>query len=254
VNTRITLTGTTSRRSSHTITATTTTTTTTTTITTTTTTLSVPSSTSVGSTTTPLTTQTSTSTTLPATSIPTIRTTEEAVLDEIPLIVNANEPVGYGHKWYDFDRIRGTHVEVFATVLYPGHHIYTYFACSTIPGIFRVPPARVQEMYSNTYATSNTDQLVVKGVQEDFLSPKPQSNSTKLSGPKIITPSRHTARKRTPLRRKLASPTDSEVIDLDSANVDLDLDESSEGDGIGDDGDGSDDDALESDKYSNINL
>jgi len=78
--------------------------------------------------------------------------------------------LGYGLQWYQHQSIRQNHLEIYSTILYPGEHIYTYYARTTNTGTFHVPSARVEEMYNRHYGMSSKDMLVVRGVNEDIYS------------------------------------------------------------------------------------
>jgi len=93
--------------------------------------------------------------------------------------------LGYGLQWYQHQSIRQNHLEIYSTILYPGEHIYTYYARTTNTGMFHVPSARVEEMYNRHYGMSSKDMLVVRGVNEDIYSIVAEDDQLRLSKNKL---------------------------------------------------------------------
>lgn len=60
--------------------------------------------------------------------------------------------------WFNHQNLRDNRAEVFTTFLREGVWNYSYSARATTPGIYIVPPAKAEEMYSpETFGRSNTD-------------------------------------------------------------------------------------------------
>ena len=67
------------------------------------------------------------------------------------------------HTWYEHQNMRDERVEAFASYLSAGVHEYTYVARATTPGVFVVPPAKAEEMYSpETFGRSGSEKVIVK--------------------------------------------------------------------------------------------
>ena len=65
--------------------------------------------------------------------------------------------------WYEHQNLRDERVEAFASLLWEGVHEYTYFARATTPGVFVVPPAKAEEMYSpETFGRGKSDRVRVR--------------------------------------------------------------------------------------------
>ena len=65
--------------------------------------------------------------------------------------------------WYDHQNLRDERVEAFSSLLWEGVHEYTYFARATTPGLFVVPPAKAEEMYSpETFGRGKSDRVRVR--------------------------------------------------------------------------------------------
>jgi len=93
-----------------------------------------------------------------------------AVTGEIPKDPKAEETSGkrgrYGYwlrTWYEHQNMRDERVEAFASLLYDGVWDYSYVARATTPGVYVVPPAKAEEMYSpETFGRSGGDKVVVE--------------------------------------------------------------------------------------------
>ncbi|HEY0082283.1 MAG TPA: alpha-2-macroglobulin family protein, partial [Pyrinomonadaceae bacterium] len=65
--------------------------------------------------------------------------------------------------WYEHQNLRDERVEAFASLLWEGEHEYSYFARATTPGLFVVPPAKAEEMYSpETFGRGASDRVRVE--------------------------------------------------------------------------------------------
>jgi uncharacterized protein YfaS (alpha-2-macroglobulin family) len=59
--------------------------------------------------------------------------------------------------------LRDERVEAFTSLLWEGVHEYSYFARATTPGLFVVPPAKAEEMYSpETFGRGASDRVRVE--------------------------------------------------------------------------------------------
>lgn len=65
--------------------------------------------------------------------------------------------------WYEHQNLRDERVEAFTSMLWEGEHEYSYFARATTPGLFIVPPAKAEEMYSpETFGRGQSDRVRVE--------------------------------------------------------------------------------------------
>ncbi|MDQ1590390.1 MAG: alpha-2-macroglobulin [Pyrinomonadaceae bacterium] len=65
--------------------------------------------------------------------------------------------------WYEHQNLRDERVEAFTSLLWEGVHEYSYFARATTPGLFVVPPAKAEEMYSpETFGRGGSDRVRVE--------------------------------------------------------------------------------------------
>jgi hypothetical protein len=65
--------------------------------------------------------------------------------------------------WYEHQNLRDERVEAFASLLWEGAHEYSYYARATTPGLFIVPPAKAEEMYSpETFGRGASDRVRVE--------------------------------------------------------------------------------------------
>lgn len=65
--------------------------------------------------------------------------------------------------WYEHQNLRDDRAEAFTSLLWDGVYEYTYYARATTPGIFIVPPAKAEEMYSpEVFGRSGSDWVIVK--------------------------------------------------------------------------------------------
>jgi hypothetical protein len=69
----------------------------------------------------------------------------------------------WARTWYEHQNMRDERVEAFASLLYDGVWDYSYVARATTPGVFVVPPAKAEEMYSpETFGRSRGDRVIVE--------------------------------------------------------------------------------------------
>jgi len=65
--------------------------------------------------------------------------------------------------WYEHQNMRDERAEAFTSLLWDGVFEYTYVARATTPGIFVVPPAKAEEMYSpEVFGRSGSDRVIVE--------------------------------------------------------------------------------------------
>ncbi len=65
--------------------------------------------------------------------------------------------------WYEHQNMRDQRAEAFASLLWDGVYQYSYIARATTPGIFIVPPAKAEEMYSpEVFGRSASDWVIVE--------------------------------------------------------------------------------------------
>jgi uncharacterized protein YfaS (alpha-2-macroglobulin family) len=65
--------------------------------------------------------------------------------------------------WFQHQNMRNERAEAFASSVWPGQHIYSYFARATTKGHFVVPPAKAEEMYApETFGRGQSDQMIVE--------------------------------------------------------------------------------------------
>jgi uncharacterized protein YfaS (alpha-2-macroglobulin family) len=65
--------------------------------------------------------------------------------------------------WYEHQNLRDERAEAFTSLLWEGVHEYSYFARATTPGLFVVPPAKAEEMYSpETFGRGASDRVRVE--------------------------------------------------------------------------------------------
>jgi alpha-2-macroglobulin len=65
--------------------------------------------------------------------------------------------------WYEHQNLRDERAEAFASLLWEGEHVYSYFVRATTPGLFIVPPAKAEEMYSpETFGRGQSDRVRVE--------------------------------------------------------------------------------------------
>jgi uncharacterized protein YfaS (alpha-2-macroglobulin family) len=65
--------------------------------------------------------------------------------------------------WYEHQNLRDERAEAFTSLLWEGAHEYSYVARATTPGLFVVPPAKAEEMYSpETFGRGHSDLVRVE--------------------------------------------------------------------------------------------
>ncbi|MGB2954458.1 MAG: alpha-2-macroglobulin family protein [Anaerolineales bacterium] len=65
--------------------------------------------------------------------------------------------------WYEHQNMRDERAEAFTSLLWEGVFEYTYVARATTPGVFVVPPAKAEEMYSpEVFGRSGSDIVIVE--------------------------------------------------------------------------------------------
>ena len=65
--------------------------------------------------------------------------------------------------WYEHQNMRDERAEAFTSLLWDGVFEYTYIARATTPGVFVVPPAKAEEMYSpEVFGRSGSDIVIVE--------------------------------------------------------------------------------------------
>jgi uncharacterized protein YfaS (alpha-2-macroglobulin family) len=65
--------------------------------------------------------------------------------------------------WYEHQNMRDERAEAFTSLLWDGVFEYTYIARATTPGVFIVPPAKAEEMYSpEVFGRSGSDIVIVE--------------------------------------------------------------------------------------------
>lgn len=65
--------------------------------------------------------------------------------------------------WYEHQNLRDYRAEAFASLLWEGVYEYSYIARATTPGVFVVPPAKAEEMYSpEVFGRSASDWVIVE--------------------------------------------------------------------------------------------
>jgi uncharacterized protein YfaS (alpha-2-macroglobulin family) len=65
--------------------------------------------------------------------------------------------------WYEHQNLRDDRVEAFTSLLPAGVYTYSYMVRATTPGLFIVPPPRVEEMYSpETFGRGATERVIVE--------------------------------------------------------------------------------------------
>ena len=65
--------------------------------------------------------------------------------------------------WYEHQNMRDERAEAFTTLLWDGVYNYSYVARATTPGVFTVPPAKAEEMYSpEVFGRSASDWVSVE--------------------------------------------------------------------------------------------
>ncbi len=65
--------------------------------------------------------------------------------------------------WYEHQNMRDERAEAFTSLLWEGVYEYSYIARATTPGIFVVPPAKAEEMYSpEVFGRSGSDWVIVR--------------------------------------------------------------------------------------------
>jgi uncharacterized protein YfaS (alpha-2-macroglobulin family) len=96
---------------------------------------------------------------------------EFATTEALPEDNNDDDSTGGGRGyfwrwrsiWYDHQNLRDDRVEAFTSMLWEGEHIYTYFARATTPGLFIVPPAKAEEMYTpETFGRGHSDKVKIE--------------------------------------------------------------------------------------------
>jgi alpha-2-macroglobulin len=66
-------------------------------------------------------------------------------------------------RWFDHQNLRDNRTEAFTSLLWEGNWNYSYIARATTPGIFVVPPAKAEEMYSpETFGRSKSDAIIIE--------------------------------------------------------------------------------------------
>ena len=70
---------------------------------------------------------------------------------------------GWWGTWYEHQNLRDERAEAFTALLWDGVYEYSYYARATTPGIFIVPPAKAEEMYSpEVFGRSSSDWVIVE--------------------------------------------------------------------------------------------
>lgn len=65
--------------------------------------------------------------------------------------------------WYEHQNMRDERAEAFTTLLWDGVYNYSYMARATTPGVFVVPPAKAEEMYTpEVFGRSGSDLVIVE--------------------------------------------------------------------------------------------
>ncbi len=65
--------------------------------------------------------------------------------------------------WYEHQNLRDERAEAFTSLLWDGVYEYTYITRATTPGVFVVPPAKAEEMYSpEVFGRSASDTVIVE--------------------------------------------------------------------------------------------
>lgn len=66
-------------------------------------------------------------------------------------------------EWFDHQNVRDERIEAFASLLWPGDHVYEYLTRATTPGTFVVPPTKAEEMYMpETFGRTASTRVVVE--------------------------------------------------------------------------------------------
>jgi len=66
--------------------------------------------------------------------------------------------VYHEYQWYEHQNLRDERAEAFKSLLWEGHYMYRYLCRATCEGVFVVPPAKAEEMYSpEIFGRSGTD-------------------------------------------------------------------------------------------------
>jgi alpha-2-macroglobulin len=77
--------------------------------------------------------------------------------------VTDSEEFQRSSRWFDHQNLRDNRTEAFTSLLWEGAWNYSYIARATTPGIFNVPPAKAEEMYSpETFGRSKSDSIIVE--------------------------------------------------------------------------------------------
>lgn len=87
-----------------------------------------------------------------------------ATTGTVPADPNAKRgPWWWQSTWYEHQNLRDERAEAFTSLLWEGVYTYSYVCRATTPGLFVVPPAKAEEMYSpETFGRSGTDRVAVE--------------------------------------------------------------------------------------------
>ena len=86
-----------------------------------------------------------------------------AVAQDAPHDPHARPSGWWWYRWFEHQNLRDERAEAFATLLWDGVYEYTYVARATTPGVFVVPPAKAEQMYSpEVFGRSSSDRVVVE--------------------------------------------------------------------------------------------
>jgi hypothetical protein len=66
-------------------------------------------------------------------------------------------------SWFEHQNLRDERAEAFTPLLWEGVYEYSYITRATTPGVFVVPPAKAEEMYSpEVFGRSSVDWVIVE--------------------------------------------------------------------------------------------
>ena len=86
-----------------------------------------------------------------------------AVSQDSALSAPARPYYGWWWSWFEHQNLRDERAEAFTSYLWEGVYEYSYIARATTPGIFVVPPAKAEEMYSpEVFGRSASDWVIVE--------------------------------------------------------------------------------------------
>jgi alpha-2-macroglobulin len=73
------------------------------------------------------------------------------------------DPAGQAAQWFEQQNLRDERAEAFTSLLMEGVYHYAYVARATTPGVFLVPPVKVEEMYHpDTFGRSASERLLIQ--------------------------------------------------------------------------------------------